>query len=401
MIAPNDPGFTTAPSTNGDLVNRVQQLRLGSQLGAEPRGRRGSWLPWVLCGLLAVSWVGVGVRWYRSAAASSDDTAAGPVVAQRQPSSSASPDKLPPGEVILRRRGTLTPSLQIAVSPDDVSARVTSITFTEGKWVNEGETLATLWDARYRNEFETAQATWLSARARLDESHKTLESVWAKLVEVDLNRGFMSRTAARYESQNSSVQEVDQAKINLLIADARLSATERDVIAANARVATAERDLRAAEARKIEAERLLKNCVIKAPISGMVLTKKADKGSLVSPAAFQVATSLCEIADVSRLEVEMDVSEQQITRLLQPNTGETRLLDCRIVPDAAPDRAYRGRIDRVMPIADDSKNVVKVRVWVILPKGEKAGSLLRPKMSVDVFVYNRNFAWQPGDQKWE
>ena len=54
------------PSTNGELINRVQQLRLDEQLGRGPgRGSRGSWLPWVLCGLMAIAWVGVGVRYYR------------------------------------------------------------------------------------------------------------------------------------------------------------------------------------------------------------------------------------------------------------------------------------------------------------------------------------------------
>ena len=56
------------PSANGDLADRVQRLRLDSQLGAvKSGGGGGSWLPWVLCGLLAVTWAGVGVRWYKAA----------------------------------------------------------------------------------------------------------------------------------------------------------------------------------------------------------------------------------------------------------------------------------------------------------------------------------------------
>src|SRR5439155_22430144 len=132
------------------------------------------------------------------------------------------------------------------------------------------------------------------------------------------------------------------------------------------KIAAARADVAAALARKDEAKRMLDNCTITAPIDGTVLTKKADVGSLVSPAAFNVSATLCEIADLSKLEVEVDVPERQITRV-RAN------LDCLIVADADPQRAYRGRVDRVMPIADDSKNVIKIRVQVILPPGEEAG----------------------------
>ena len=61
------------PSTNGELINRVQQLRLDDQLGrGSGRASRGSWLPWVLCGLMAIAWVGVGVRYYRAPRAEGD-----------------------------------------------------------------------------------------------------------------------------------------------------------------------------------------------------------------------------------------------------------------------------------------------------------------------------------------
>ena len=69
--------------------------------------------------------------------------------------------------------------------------------------------------------------------------------------------------------------------------------------------------------------------------------------------------------------------------------------------DADPGRFYRGFVDRVMPIADDSKNVIKVRIRVILPKGEVPGAFLKPKMSVTVVVYNREFAPEANDQPWE
>ena len=143
-----------------------------------------------------------------------------------------------------------------------------------------------------------------------------------------------------------------------------------------------------------EAKRLLDNCTITAPIDGTVLTKKADRGSLVSPAAFNVSASLCEIADLSKLEVEVDVPERQITKI-RPG------LECQVAADADPNKVYRGAVHRVMPIADDSKNVIKVRIRVYPPAGEVPGSFLKPKMSVVATVVNREYVRRPDDQFWE
>ena len=100
------------------------------------------------------------------------------------------------------------------------------------------------------------------------------------------------------------------------------------------------------------------------------------------------SASLCEIANLAQLEVEVDVPERNILKV-RPG------LDCVLTPDADPEKTYRGFVDRVMPIADDSKNVIKVRIRVILPKGkdggkdEVPGAFLKPKMSVSVNAYNR------------
>jgi multidrug resistance efflux pump len=227
--------------------------------------------------------------------------------------------------------------------------------------------------------------------------------IQAQIKEAEANRLMSDQELVRVNAQrasgSNSPQDVEKAVANLAMAQARLERLNRtfDLLKAGARrerVAAAEADMIAAKAKMDEADRLLKNCVIRSPIAGTVLTKKSDIGSVVNPQSFNVAASLCEIADLSKLEVEVDVPERQIARVREK-------LDCTIVTDADEGRAYRGYVDRIMPIADDSKNVVKVRVRVILPKKEQAGSFLKPKMSATVTAYNRDFAYQPNDQPWE
>ena len=81
------------------------------------------------------------------------------------------------------------------------------------------------------------------------------------------------------------------------------------------------------------------------------------------------------------LEAEIEVREDQIKDV---RVG----LRCEIVPTADTNRTYHGRVDRIMPIADDTKNIIKVRVKVQLPENEAAGSLIKPKMSTIVRIFN-------------
>jgi len=396
-----------APSTNGDLVNRVQQLRINDTVGATVMRSRGAWLPWVLCGLLAVTWAGVGVRFYKTASSESSREAAGSSASA--PRSASGAPAIAPGEVVFNLKGNLIPSLQIAVSPVDVAGEVTDIRFKEGDRVKKGQVLATLRDTRYLNEFNSAKANYdasiqrkldLLPTAVRDEEKAELKAQWNEAEANRVNaKQELARTIAQRETGSNSPQHVEKAEANWKMAQARVEKLDKTLwlLLAGARkekIGAADADVAMAKAKMEEAKRMLDNCVIPAPITGTVLTKKADIGSLVSPMSFNVAASLCEIADLTKLEVEVDVPERQIAKVREK-------LDCVVFTDANESRIYRGYVDRIMPIADDTKNVIKVRVRVILPKGEAPGSFLKPKMSATVTAYNRDFAYQPNDQPWE
>jgi HlyD family secretion protein len=418
----------STPTANGELVNRVQQLRLDGQLGTDT-GRRGggSWVPWLLCGLLAVSWVGVGVRYYRQPSVSRP---ADSVEGAKQPGAAVQPTggtpAAAPGEIVLQLKGNLIPYLQIAVSPRDVAGEITRITFWEGKLVKQGETLATLLNSQYANRFNTDQASVLSAEAqvtkaeggevaatvRVAKAKSTLAATEARVTKAvavqdraakDFEQARQQRMGNAISSQEYQKFEADKAvadaetvvaRADVETAKREVEATEAELRTSKAHVTAARAEVTAAESRRDEAKRLLDNCTIVAPIDGTVLTKKADRGSLVSPAAFNVSASLCEIADLRMLEVEVDVPERQIMRV-RPG------LECQVAADADPNRVYRGVVHRVMPIADDSKNVIKVRIRVFLPRNEEAGSFLKPKMSVVATVVNRPFTANGADQTWE
>lgn len=389
------------PSTNGELINRVQQLRLDDQLGRGPgRGSRGSWLPWVLCGLMAVAWVGVGVRYYRiQGTAGENGQAAGGANANPGNGGAAQHAGGPtaaPGELLLHLKGTITPALEIKLSPDDVSGVLEKIDFKEGDRVRAGKKLAWIRTARYENDYSSAKASVLAAEAQVDKAKTAVASARSRVAKADATLIRMNLDLER--ARNNAVTAratLDEAEANQKIAAAEMKVASSEVETSEAALAAALAEANVARARMAESKRLLDNCEVKAPINGTILTKMADKGTVVSPMSFQVAPGICSMADLSKLEVEIDVPERQITRI-RPG------LDCTVQADADPNRVYRGVLDRVMPIADDTKNVVKIRVKVFLHKGEEPGAFLKPKMSVVGTVYNREFRFdQAKDQPWE
>jgi len=143
------------------------------------------------------------------------------------------------------------------------------------------------------------------------------------------------------------------------------------------RIDAAAADVKLNEARVRKAKWQLDNCTIRAPVSGTILKKTAELGNLVSASSFNAtAMSLCDMADLGDLEVELDITERDIGKVV---VGQP----CRIRAEAFPDRTYQGRVDRVMPIANRAKGAVPVRVKVTVPKDEE-GKFLKPEMGAIV-----------------
>lgn len=397
-----------ATARNGELVNRVQQLRLNNQLGADQRGGGGaSWLPWLLCLVLAVAWAGVGIRSYHKP--ESNSTTDGPAPAgQSQSNSTATAPTGPavvPGTIQLEVKGYLIPAQQIAVSPIEVAGRIIELNVVEGKSFKKGDVLAKIEAVNYLAQWTESQAALASAQKRLEASKQKyaalmpdsvrkveVTQVEEELKESEAQRARMADEVGRLERLGTSAadRESKQARFDLQANEARvrrLTATlailkegprQEQKSAADADVQGAKADVEVAQARLAQAQWRLDNCVIRSPIDGTVLTKKAEWGSLVNPLAFSASSgSVCDIANLADLEVDLEIPERDIAKL---KAGQR----CRIKADAYSDKVYEGRLDRIMPIANRAKSIVNVRVKVKLPDGETPGTFLKPEMGAVV-----------------
>jgi HlyD family secretion protein len=142
------------------------------------------------------------------------------------------------------------------------------------------------------------------------------------------------------------------------------------------RIDLARAEVQQARAHLKKAKWRLDNCSIRAPIAGTVLRKNAEEGNIVNPIAFNGSYSLCELADLSDLEVELCVQEREISRVFYDQ-------HCKIRTDAFPKRMYDGTVSRLMPVADRAKGTITIRVKVTVPPDE-GGVYLKPEMGAIV-----------------
>jgi len=227
-------------------------------------------------------------------------------------------------DVALESKGYLVPVTQVQVSPR-VSGEITEIHFEEGKRVEKGALLAQIDPTPYQLDYKRAQALVDAARARLEDARA------------------------------GDLGQVKKGPRNFRIDELRA-------------------ELAAAEAECAKAKWLFDGTEIRAPISGTILTKGAEKGEQARPDAFATRVRLCEIADLSKMEVDLTIQERDFAKLFK---GQK----CKISIEALPGTIYKGQVSRIMPIADRAKGAISVRVRL---EGLKDDGSLRPDMGVMV-----------------
>ena len=203
----------------------------------------------------------------------------------------------------------------------------------EGDRVKQGQIIGRL-------ENSDVEAALGQAKANLVVAKAGLES--AKAEQED--------ATANYQRQKTLF---DQGSISRADYDAANSRYKR----AMAGVASAEASIKYGEANVRSAEVQLEYTLIRAPFDGVVLTKNANVGEVISPfgAAAGSRGAVVSVADMTSLEVEADVSESNIERIREK-------MPCEITLDAYPDKRYSGFVNKIVPTADRAKATVLTKV---------------------------------------
>ena len=229
------------------------------------------------------------------------------------------------GYVTARRRATVS---------SKITGKVVEVNVEEGMSVREGQVLARLDDSTPKAALALAEAQAEAERRGLRES------------EVRLDQ---ARLAERRQAQLLADRIVSQAQLDQAKSDA--DSLEAHIAALREQISVAERQI---EVQQTD----LNNTVIRAPFSGVAISKDAQPGEMVSPVSAGggfTRTGICTIVDMKSLEIEVDVNESYINRV---KPGQ----DVMAVLDAYPDWQIPAHVITMVPTADREKATILVRI---------------------------------------
>jgi RND family efflux transporter MFP subunit len=236
-------------------------------------------------------------------------------------------------QTVLNGSGYVTARRQATVS-SKITGKVVDVLIEEGMQVREGDVVARLDDSLPRAVLRLAESRLAAARRALSETRSELQ-----LAELTLQR---VRRLVRDEVAGQA--ELDEAETAVATLQARLALQEEEI-----RVAEAEVALRRTE---------LDDTVIRAPFDGVVISKDAQPGEMVSPVSAGggfTRTGICTVVDMASLEIEVEVNESYISRV-EPDQRVEAVLD------AYPDWPIPAHVITTSPAADRQKATVLVRI---------------------------------------
>ena len=251
---------------------------------------------------------------------------------------------------VLNASGYVTARREATVS-SKVTGKVVEVLIEEGMKVKAGQVVARLDDSNVKTSLEVAQAQSASAKAALAETEAQLK---------DADQEFQ-RTTELAKQHIASQSDLDLAESNAKSLQAHLAQQKLDVIVADRNVALWQQQM--------------DDMVIRAPFDGVVTTKDAQPGEMISPVSAgggYTRTGIGTVVDMGSLEVEIDVNESYINRVEPGQPVEATL-------DAYPDWKIPCKVIAIIPTADREKSTVKVRVGF-----DQLDPRVLPDMSVKV-----------------
>jgi RND family efflux transporter MFP subunit len=231
-----------------------------------------------------------------------------------------------------------------------VTGKIAEIFVEEGMAVEKGQVLARL-------DPVNTETSLTMAQRELEASKRNLAEIEVRLAEAQRN---LARNEALVKQQLVSQTALDASRAEVNALAARLAASQAQVKVSDSGVAMRRNDFADLE--------------IKAPFAGVVISKDAQPGEMISPMSSGgfTRTGIATIVDMDSREVEVDVNEAYINRVKNDQRVEATL-------DAYPDAPLAARVINIVPTADRTKATVKVRIGF-----EKLDQRILPDMGIKV-----------------
>lgn len=318
-----------------DTADLLGQLRIDRD--ERPPPQRG-WLRWLLLAIAAAALAFIAWSLLRSPPALTVNTATAQSIGGSNKASVLDAS----GYVVARRQATVS---------SKVTGKVIDVLIEEGQAVKAGDVLARIDASNADAQLALSQAQAEAARAQLTEIQVQLKDARRRLTRA---------------------QELSARK---LVSDEALDAARAEVDSLQARLQLTQENVTVAERTVEVQQRQVDDTIVRAPFDGVVTIKNAQPGEMISPLSAGgdgTRTGIGTLVDMSSLEIEVDVNENFINRVLPGQPVTARL-------NAYPDWQISSHVIAVIPTADRSKATVKVRIGF-----EQIDPRILPEMGVRV-----------------
>ena len=229
------------------------------------------------------------------------------------------------GYVVARRQATVSAK---------VTGKVAEVLIEEGMSVKVGQVLATLDASTTTRQLELSQQQAAAARSEL------------------------AQIKVRLAEAQRSAKRAEQLRTDKLISEAELDTLQSTVAALQAQLDASQSQVNVADANVRVQRQNIDDLTVRAPFAGVVISKDAQPGEMISPISAGggfTRTGIATIVDMDSREIEVDVNEAFINRVTDGQKAEAVL-------DAYPDWTLPCHVISIVPAADRQKATVKVRI---------------------------------------
>jgi HlyD family secretion protein len=273
--------------------------------------------------------------------------------------------------------GKVYPEIEVKVSPD-ISGEIVELQVKEGDSVRRGQVLAKIYADIYSTQRNQAAAEVDRQQALVDNSKAQLASLESAL---DLAKATYNRQKQLAAEKVISAAELEQAQNSLATAQANLNAAKQNIRSGEAGIAGSRASLE-------RANKDLSRTAVLAPMSGVVSLLNVKAGERVVGNSMMAGTEMMRIADMSIIEVQVEVGENDIPKV---KLGDSALVEI----DAYNNRKFKGLVTQIASsnttasqAASSSNDVTNYKVHIRLLR-ESYSDLFDP-------AHPRSFPFRPG-----
>ena len=225
--------------------------------------------------------------------------------------------------------GKIYPEVEVKISPD-ISGEITELNVEEGDSVKRGQVLARIYADIYSLQRDEAASRVNQTSATVDNGSAALDALKANM---DLAQQTYDRNKQLYDDKVISKAELEQYETTLRSAKSNYSAAQQNIRSLKANVQTSQVGLN-------KANKDLSRTTLIAPMDGVISSLKIKKGERVAGNSFNVGTEMMTVADMSVLEVRVDVGENDIVKI---NIGDSADVEV----DAYNNRKFKGVVTKI------------------------------------------------------